>query len=101
MNKQPVFSRRRFMALSAATGFAVTANGRGGYAMAQQSTPVVATAEAPVLAEQVAAGSLPLLAERLPLNPMVVEPHESIGTYGGQWRTALVGGADTAWKSVV
>lgn len=85
------------MALSAATGFAVTTTGRGGYAVAQQSTPVAATAEAPVLAEQVAAGSLPPLAERLPVNPMVVEPFEAIGTYGGQWRTALVGGADTAW----
>lgn len=41
--------------------------------------------EAPVLAEMVAAGQLPPVEERLPLNPMVVEPLESIGQYGGQW----------------
>lgn len=48
--------------------------------------------EAPALAEAVAAGSLPPVAERLPINPMVVEPFESVGQYGGDLRTALVGG---------
>jgi peptide/nickel transport system substrate-binding protein len=51
-----------------------------------------AAAEAPALAEAVAAGTLPPLAERLPLNPMVVQPLEAVGTYGGDLRTALVGG---------
>lgn len=41
--------------------------------------------EAPMLAEQVAAGDLPPLAERLPTNPMVVEPVEQVGVYGGTW----------------
>lgn len=53
--------------------------------------------EAPMLAEMVAAGSLPPLEERLPKTPMVIEPVESLGKYGGIWRTALVGGQDNAW----
>ncbi|MEZ4861677.1 MAG: ABC transporter substrate-binding protein [Caldilineaceae bacterium] len=53
--------------------------------------------EAPALAEMVAAGTLPPLEERLPEDPMVVEPVESLGQYGGTWRTALVGGQDNAW----
>jgi peptide/nickel transport system substrate-binding protein len=97
MSKQSRYSRRKFLAITAATGYAVSATGRGGYAIAQEGTPVAATGEAPILADQVAAGTLPPLAERLPSNPMVVQPHETVGKYGGQWRTALVGGADTAW----
>ncbi|MEJ7838281.1 MAG: ABC transporter substrate-binding protein [Thermomicrobiales bacterium] len=91
------FSRRRLLQLSGSVGIAVVATGHSGYATAQVGTPIVATGEAPMLAEQVAAGALPALAERLPTNPMVVRPHEEIGTYGGQWRTALVGGDDTSW----
>ena len=41
--------------------------------------------EAPTLAERVASGELPPVDERLPLNPMVVEPVEAIGEYGGTW----------------
>lgn len=52
--------------------------------------------EAPQLAERVAAGVLPPVEERLPLHPLVVEPHERIGDYGGDWRTALLGGGDGA-----
>ncbi|MFW6313796.1 MAG: ABC transporter substrate-binding protein, partial [Spirochaetota bacterium] len=40
--------------------------------------------EAPMLAAMVEAGELPPVDERLPEVPMVVEPHESIGQYGGQ-----------------
>ncbi|MBX3014367.1 MAG: ABC transporter substrate-binding protein [Caldilineaceae bacterium] len=53
--------------------------------------------EAPILAALVAAGTLPPLAERLPETPLVVEPVESLGQYGGTWRMALVGGQDNAW----
>lgn len=53
--------------------------------------------EAPALAEMVASGELPPLADRLPVEPLVVEPVESLGKYGGIWRTALVGGQDNAW----
>ncbi|MCA0452449.1 MAG: ABC transporter substrate-binding protein [Chloroflexi bacterium] len=42
--------------------------------------------EAPSLAEQVAAGTLPPVAERLPAEPLVIEPVEQVGTYGGTWR---------------
>ncbi|MCE2472943.1 MAG: ABC transporter substrate-binding protein [Anaerolineae bacterium] len=40
--------------------------------------------EAPMLAEQVAAGDLPPVEERLPAQPAVVQPLESIGEYGGE-----------------
>ncbi len=53
--------------------------------------------EAPMLQELVAAGELPPLSERLPKEPLVVEPVERIGKYGGTWRTALMGGQDNAW----
>ena len=48
--------------------------------------------EAPDLAELVKAGKLPPVEERLPENPVVLEPVEEIGQYGGTWRTALLGG---------
>lgn len=53
--------------------------------------------EAPMLAARVAAGELPPLEERLPANPKVVEPTESLGQYGGAWRSGLRGGGDNAW----
>ncbi|NJR12324.1 hypothetical protein HC776_00010 [bacterium] len=42
--------------------------------------------EAPLLAERVTAGELPPVAERLPAEPLVIEPVEEIGEYGGTWR---------------
>lgn len=42
--------------------------------------------EAPMLAERVQAGDLPPVDERLPVNPLVVEPVEQVGIYGGTWR---------------
>jgi peptide/nickel transport system substrate-binding protein len=38
-----------------------------------------------MLAEQVASGRLPPLAERLPREPLVVTPNEKPGLYGGTW----------------
>ena len=38
--------------------------------------------EAPMLAAMVAAGELPPVADRLPVEPAVMEPIESVGTYG-------------------
>jgi len=52
--------------------------------------------EAPMLAERVAAGALPAVEERLPANPKVVTPVESLGHYGGTWRMGLNGGQDNA-----
>lgn len=53
--------------------------------------------EAPILAEQVKAGKLPPVAERLPKDPRIVEPVEKVGKYGGTWRSGLVGGSDRNW----
>lgn len=47
--------------------------------------------EAPMWADMVAAGELPPVAERLPANPMVVEPVDSVGVYGGIWHRAWRG----------
>ena len=45
--------------------------------------------EAPILAEMVAAGTLPPVEERLPDSPVVVTPFESVGQYGGTWRLVM------------
>ncbi len=45
--------------------------------------------EAPVLAAQVADGSLPAVAERLPETPITVTPFEGVGQYGGTWRLVM------------
>jgi len=50
--------------------------------------------EAPELAEKAARGELPPVEERLPDSPAVVEPVESIGTYGGTWRRLSIGNRD-------
>lgn len=48
--------------------------------------------EAPELAEMVAAGNLPPVEERLPVNPRVVEPANEIGSYGGEFLSLYGGG---------
>lgn len=47
--------------------------------------------EAPVLAALVAEGLLPPVSERLPENPKVRAPFQSIGVYGGDLRRGLTG----------
>jgi len=44
-----------------------------------------------MLAEMVAAGSLPPLDERLPSDPLIVEVVDSIGKHGGTWRRVFKG----------
>lgn len=90
------FSRRRFLKASSSVGFGVVAAASGAKHVFQV-TAQASYAEAPDLASEVAAGSLPPVEERLPLEPVVVTPYESIGQYGGVWRTGLVGGGDNAW----
>lgn len=75
-----------------------------GAAMPAASSPTSAAAAAPgkykeasALADMVKSGKLPPIEQRLPKNPLVVKPVEKVGKYGGTWRTALVGGSDTAW----
>lgn len=48
--------------------------------------------EADILKTKVSSGALPGLKDRLPENPLVVKPVESVGKYGGDWNMALVGG---------
>jgi peptide/nickel transport system substrate-binding protein len=50
--------------------------------------------EAPQLSEQVEAGALPPVDERLPENPLVVLPVKSIGEYGGTWHRGWRGKSD-------
>jgi peptide/nickel transport system substrate-binding protein len=50
--------------------------------------------EAPMLAEQVKASKLPPVAERVPAEPMVWQPLNEVGKYGGTWRRAFTGPAD-------
>src|SRR5437588_450233 len=51
--------------------------------------------EAPTLAEQVKAGKLPPVDKRLPSDPLVVPVVERAGQYGGVWRRAFLGPADS------
>jgi len=51
----------------------------------------VSTRQAPELQELVKAGKLPPLEDRLPLEPLVVEPVESVGKYGGTWHRGWKG----------
>jgi peptide/nickel transport system substrate-binding protein len=50
--------------------------------------------EAPQLAEQVKAGKLPPVAERVGRDPLVIKPLHEIGRYGGTWRGGFTGPAD-------
>ena len=58
------------------------------------AVPFVAVAqtynEAPMLAARVAAGELPPVDQRLPENPLVVEPFHEIGEYGGTLRMQVL-----------
>ena len=66
--------------------------------------------DSPFLADQIKAGKLPPVAERLPANPRVLDfPWSQPGTYGGDFRDPFVGDSYwssqmvfwTAWKSLV
>src|SRR5215831_5611181 len=63
-----------------------------------QPAPVAAQSgkykESPAFAEQVKAGKLPPVEERIPEQPLVVPVVEQIGEYGGVWRRAFLGPAD-------
>lgn len=59
---------------------------------AQEAAAPSASKESPMLADLVTAGSLPPVEERLPATPLVLEPVESDGAYGGTLR--MVAGDD-------
>ena len=50
--------------------------------------------EAPQLAELVKSDKLPPVAERVPAEPLVIQPLHGIGRYGGTWRRAFIGPGD-------
>lgn len=68
---------------------------------ASVALPAQAANEAPALAAMVADGGLPVLSERLPVNPFVVEPLDDVGRYGGTWRFGDARGADEAYLNFV
>ena len=47
--------------------------------------------EAPTLEEKVARGEIPPISDRLPENPMIIRPLETLGEYGGTLRRAVTG----------
>jgi len=55
--------------------------------------------EAPELKVKVAAGELPSIEERLPEEPVVVEPVEEIGQYGGTWHKVATRAGDIMLNS--
>lgn len=59
--------------------------------------------ESPMLAAEVAAGTLPPLAERLPLRPAVaamIQPDQTIGRHGGTLHTLMASAKDTRLMTV-
>ena len=101
-------SRRDFLRLSAlaAAGITVVACGKtpteAPTKAPEPETKATATPEpaaetgkqAPAWVEQVQAGTLPTLEERLPLAPRVAPVTEEIGQYGGTWRRVWLGPSD-------
>ena len=65
-----------------------------GMALALSTAMAQPYQEAPILAEQVAAGTLPPVEERLPQNPLVVAVDQEIGEYGGVLRRGFTGPGD-------
>lgn len=104
-------SRRQFMRLSAFAGAGIAVAACGAPA-ASPAAPVAEPAaadsgaaaapaaapgqynEAPMLADLVAAGELPPVDERLPINPLVMAVEEQIGNYGGTMRRGFRGVSD-------
>lgn len=78
----PIHRRRRTSHVLASTMAVAALALAAGSSVAQQQAPMLDGRD------------LPPVAERLPANPLVVEPYESIGTYGGVWRMGMRGGGD-------
>lgn len=68
--------------------------GVAGLALLPRAAFAADAKEAPNLAQLVAGGKLPKLADRLPEKPMVVTPLEGVGSYGGMWNRGLSGSSD-------
>lgn len=89
--EQKGLSRRKFLQMMAGSAAA---------AIAASVTPLSIVAqdmsynEAPMLADLVASGDLPEIADRIPVNPRVITPPDEIGQYGGTLRRAFKGISD-------
>lgn len=59
----------------------------------QPTEQAPAAADVPYLADRIASGELPAMADRLPKSPLVVEVNE-VGTYGGNINRAYTGASD-------
>ncbi|MFP6591313.1 MAG: hypothetical protein VCE12_12405, partial [Candidatus Latescibacterota bacterium] len=62
--------------------------------MAPVMVPALDYQQAPMLAAAVERGELPPLEQRLPPQPMIVEPVHEIGRYGGTWHRMMKGSSD-------
>jgi len=77
------------LALMFGVAFSAAAKGAGDEPEAEEAQRTQEAAaepgysEAPMLRNLVAAGKLPPVQERLPDQPLVVEPYQEVGTYGG------------------
>src|SRR5690625_395398 len=85
--RKPAVTRRGFLGVTGASTAGLlligcSADSEGGSDLSAQATDLM---EAPQLTEQVDAGELPPLEERLPANPLAVDYVEGPGQYGGTW----------------
>ena len=85
-------SRRRFLQMMASGAAATVAVSVSPFSVA--AAQEMTYQEAPMLADLVASGALPPVAERIPSNPRVVTPLDEIGQYGGTLRRAFKGISD-------
>ncbi|MGV9376137.1 ABC transporter substrate-binding protein [Nonomuraea sp. NPDC003707] len=79
---------------------ACTATGsQGGSQPSKSAPPADRPLEAPMLADQIKAGKLPPLAERLPemADRLVVDGPQGLGGYGGTYHGACLGEGDDPW----
>jgi hypothetical protein len=77
-------TRRRFLQVSGAFGFTIATTAAGGRIVAQTPAVPAELSQSPFFEGQ----DLPPVAERIGDMPLVLEPIEAVGTYGGTWRTA-------------
>ena len=90
MKKSSSTTRRQVLTYAGGAVGAVALGGHLGFvdrALAQSASRYT---EAPELAALVAEGKLPPVDERLPGEPVVVEPMDTIGVYGGHIRTSII-----------
>ena len=66
------------------------------FVLAPMGHSILGSRQAPMLSGLVEQGKLPPVDDRLPDEPMVVEPVKTIGKYGGTWRRVAVQISDTS-----